>query len=85
MHGGGKLQVKDIQSHDSKVMFVLYYVYKDMPFHIIKKTLEDILSKAAELLLFQTMAPDKEYNEPNLPQISIHPQVPCLKGVDTLG
>jgi hypothetical protein len=66
-------------------MFVLYYVYKDTPFHIIKKTLEDILRKAAELLLFQTMAPDEEYNESNLPQISIHPQVPRLKGVDTLG
>jgi hypothetical protein len=49
MHGGGKLQVKDLQFHDSKVMFVLYYVYKDTPFHIIKKTLEAILRKAEEL------------------------------------
>ncbi len=56
-----------------------------MPFYIIKKTLKDILRKAAELLLFQMMAPDEEYNEPNLPQISIRPQVPRLKGVNTLG
>jgi hypothetical protein len=66
-------------------MFALYHVYKDTPFHIIKKTLEDILREAAELLIFQTMALDKEYKEPNLPQISIHPQVPRLKGVNTLG
>ncbi len=85
MHGGGKLQVKDLQSHDSKVMFALSYVYKDTHIHIIKKTLEDIVHKSAELLLFQMMAPDKEYNEPNLPQISIRPQVPHLKVVDTSG
>jgi hypothetical protein len=85
MHGQGKLQIKDLQSHDSKVMSVLYYVYKDTPFHTVKKTLKVILRKVAELLLFQTMAPDKEYNETNLPQISIHPQVPRWRGVDTLG
>jgi hypothetical protein len=25
-HGGGKLQVKDLQSHKSKMMFILYFV-----------------------------------------------------------
>ncbi len=84
MYGGGKLQVKDLQSHDSKVMFALYYVYKGTPFHIIKKTLKDILREAEELLLFQTMTPDKEYNEPNFPQISIRPQVPHTSGYNKL-
>ncbi len=85
MHGGDKLQVKDLQSHISKLMFALYCVYKDTPFHIVKKTLKDTLRKAAELLLFKTMAPKEEYHEPNLPQISIRPQAPRLKGVNTSG
>ena len=66
-------------------MFVLYYVYKDTPSHIIKKTLEDILRESADLLLFQKMAPNKEYNQPTLPQILIRSQVPRLKGKDTSG
>jgi hypothetical protein len=84
-HGGGKLQVKDLQSHESKVVFLLYYVYAGMPFHIIKKTLEAILRKAADMLIFQEIAPNEKYNHPNLPQILIHPQVLRLKGVDTSG
>jgi hypothetical protein len=83
MHGGDKLQVKDLQSHDSKVVFALYYVYTGTPFHIIKKTLEAILCEAAVMLLLQEMAPNEEYYQPNLPQISICPQVPRLKGVNT--
>jgi hypothetical protein len=83
MHGGGKLQVKDLQSHDSKVVFALYYVYTGTPFHLIKKTLKAILREATDMLLLQEMAPDEEYNQPNLLQISIHPQVPRLKGANT--
>jgi hypothetical protein len=37
------------------------------------------------MLLLKEMAPDEEYNQPNLLQISICPQVPRLKGVDTFG
>ncbi len=54
-----------------------------MPFHITKKTLDAILREAADMLLLQEMAPNEEFNHPNLPQISIRPQVPHLKGVDT--
>jgi hypothetical protein len=53
MHGGGKLQVKNLQSHESKSMFALYCVYMDMPLHIIKKTLNDILREASKMLLLQ--------------------------------
>jgi hypothetical protein len=59
-------------------------VYKDTPFHIVKKTLENILHEAAEMLLFQRMLPDDESVTPTLPYISIHPKIPRLKGVDTL-
>jgi hypothetical protein len=59
-HEGGKLQVKDLQSHESKVMFALYFVYIDTPFHISKKTLKDILHEVAQMLLFQRMLPDDE-------------------------
>jgi hypothetical protein len=75
-HGGGKLQVKDLQSHESKVMFALYFVYKDTPFHIVKKTLKDILHEAAEMLSLQRMLPEDKSVLPTLPYILIHPQVP---------
>ncbi len=83
MHGGGKLQVKDLQSHESKVMFVLYFVFRDTPFHIIKKTLDDILCKASEMLFLQRMIPEFESVPPAIPEILIRAQVPRLKGVDT--
>ncbi len=82
-HGGGKLQVKDLQSHKSKVMFVLYFVFRNMPFHIITKTLDDILHEAAEMLFLQRMLPDSKSVLPASPEISICAQVLCLKGVDT--
>jgi hypothetical protein len=82
-HGGGKLQVKDLQSHESKSMFALYFVYKDTPFHIIKKTLDDILTEAAWMMHHRKMLPDDDDFTPNIPQISIRSQVPRLKGVDT--
>jgi hypothetical protein len=82
-HGGGKLQVKDLQSHESKSMFALYFVYKDTPFHIIKKTLDDILTEAAWLMHHRKMLTEDDKLEPNIPQISIRSQVPRLKGVDS--
>ncbi len=82
-HEGGKLQVKDLQSHESKVMFVLYFVFTNMPFHIIKKTLNDILREATEMLFLQRMLPDSKSVLPASPEISIRAQVPRLKGVDT--
>lgn len=82
-HGGGKLQVKDLQSHESKTMFALYYVYKDTPFHIIKKTLDNILTEAAWMMHYRKMLSDDGAFEPTIPQISIRSQVPRLKGVDS--
>jgi hypothetical protein len=37
------------------VEFALYYVYTGTTFHIIKKTLEAILRKAADMLLKYTL------------------------------
>jgi hypothetical protein len=65
-------------------MFALYFVYKDMPFHIVKRTLKDILCQPTEMLLFQRMLPNNKSILPTLPHISICPQVLCLKGVNTL-
>jgi hypothetical protein len=84
MHGGGKLQVKDLQPHKSKVMFALFFVYKDMPFHIVKKTIKDILCEDAEMVSFQRMLHDNKSILTTLSHILIYPQVPCLKGADTL-
>ena len=39
---GGKLQVKDLQSQESKVVMALYFVYTGTPYHIILKTLNSI-------------------------------------------
>jgi hypothetical protein len=69
----------------SKVMFILYFVFRDTPFHIIKKTLNDTLCKASEMLFLQRMNPEFESVHPAIPEISIRAQVPHLKGVDTLG
>ena len=57
-HSGGKLQVKDLQSHDSKSMFALYFVYKDTPFNIIKKTRINILKETAMIMHARTMPED---------------------------
>ena len=84
-HGGGKLQVKELQSHESKVMFALYFVSKNTPFYIIKKTLDDILQEASEMLYLQRMPTEEAIvsTPPATPEISIRLQVPRLKGVDT--
>ncbi len=86
-NGGGKLQVKDLQSQESKVVMALYFVYTGMPYHIILKTLNSILRDATSIKEQERMAleDDEEYNAPPIPGISIHLQVPPLKGVDTSG
>ena len=38
MHGGGKLMVKDLQSHESNVAFVLYFVCTGTPHKYILRT-----------------------------------------------
>ncbi len=86
-YSGGKLQVMDLQSHESKMMFVLYFVYRDTPFYIIKKTMGDILCEAKEIMFWQQMLPEDSAldSPPASPEISIRAQVPRLKGVDTSG
>jgi hypothetical protein len=66
-------------------MFILYFVFRETPFHIIKKTLDDILCEASEMLFQQRMIPEFKPVPPAILEISIHAQVPRLKGVDTLG
>ncbi len=43
MNGGGKLMVKDLQSHESKVAFVLYFVCTGTPHKYILRNLCSIL------------------------------------------
>ena len=55
MHGGGKLIVKDLQSHESNVAFVLYFVCTGTPHKYILRTFCSILQEATELRLEGTM------------------------------
>ncbi len=84
-NGGGKLQVKDLQSQESKVVMSLYFVYTGTPYHIILKTLNSILLDATSIKEHERMnlKGDKEYKAPPIPGISIRLQVPRLKGMDT--
>ncbi len=85
-HDGGKLMVKDLQSHKSKVAFVLYFVCTGTPHNYILRTLCSILQEAAELQLEGTMITEvdgEEHPITIIPEISIKDQVPSLKGVDT--
>jgi hypothetical protein len=84
-NGGGKLQVKDLQSQESKVVMALYFVYTGTPYHIILKTLNLILRDATSIKEHERMElqDDEEYKAPPTPGISIRLQVPCLKGMDT--
>jgi hypothetical protein len=84
-NGGGKLQVKDLQSQESKVVMALYFVYTGTPYHIILKTLNSILLDATSIKEHERMEleGDEEYNAPPIPGISIRLQVPRLKGMDT--
>jgi hypothetical protein len=77
-NGGGKLQVKDLQSQESKVVMALYFVYTRTPYHIILKTLNSIREHER-----MELEDDEEYKAPPIPGISIRLQVPRLKGMDT--
>ncbi len=79
MHGGGKLLVKDLQSHESKVAFVLYFVCTGTPHKYILRTLRSILQEAAELRLEGTITDEVDGEEhliTIIPDISIRAQVP---------
>ena len=83
-NGGGKLSIKDLQSQDSKVVLALYYVFTGTPYNIILATIRSILEEAANLKEHERMnlEDDEEFNAPQIPRISIHSQVPRLKGLD---
>jgi hypothetical protein len=55
-NGGGKLQVKDLQSQESKVVMALYFVYTRTPYHIILKSLNSILRDATSIKEHERMA-----------------------------
>ena len=84
-NGGGKLQVKDLQSQESKVVLALYYVFTGTPYSIILKTINSILRDATSIREHERMAQedDEDYSPPEIPGISIRAQVPRLKGFDT--
>ncbi len=85
MHGRGKLMVKDLQSHKSKVAFVLYFVFTGTPHKFILRTLRSILQEAADMHLEGTMTAEDGEEQPItiILEIAIRAQVPRLKGVDT--
>jgi len=76
--GGGKLQVKDLQSQESKVVLALYYVFTGTPYSIILKTINSILRDATSIQEHERMAQKdgKDYSPPAIPGISIRVQVP---------
>ena len=85
-NGGGKLQVKDLQSQESKVVMALYFVYMGTPYHIILRTLNSIIRDATSIREHERMEleDNEEYHKaPPIPGISIRLQVPRLKGMDT--
>ena len=63
MHGGGKLMVKDLQSHESRVVFVLYFMCTGTPHKYILRTLCSILQEAAELRLEGAMTAEVDGEE----------------------
>ena len=78
--------IKDLQSHESKVAFVLYFVSTGTSHKYILRTLRSILQEAAELRLEGTMTAEVDGEEQPItiiPEISIRAQVPRLKGVNT--
>ena len=84
-HGGGKLQVKDLQSQESKVVLALYYIYTGTPYNIILKTIQMILRDTSSTREHErmTLEDDDTYNPLPVPEVSLHSQVPRLKGVDS--
>jgi hypothetical protein len=81
----GKLQVKDLQSQESKVVLALYYVFTGTPYSIILKTIKLILRDATSIHEHERMAleDDENYSPPPLPGILICMQDSRLKGHDT--
>ena len=84
-HGGGKLQVKYLQTQESKVVLALYYIYTGTPYNIILKTIQMILRDASSTREHErmTLEGDDTYNPLPVPEVSIRAQVPRLKGVDS--
>jgi hypothetical protein len=84
-NGGGNLQVKDLQSQESKVVLALYFVYMGTPYHIILKTLNLILRDTTSIKEHERMVleDNDEYSAPPIPGILLRMQVPRLKGLDT--
>ena len=84
-HGGGRLQVKELQSQESKVVLALYYVYTGTPYNIILKTIQAIMNDVIHTREHERMnlANDVNYNPKPAPQITLRSQVPRLKGIDS--
>jgi len=85
-NGGGKLQVKDLQSQESKVVIALYFVNPGTPYHIILRTLNSIIRDATSIKEHERMEleDNEEYHKaPPIPGILIRLQVPRLKGMNT--
>ncbi len=82
-NGGGKLQVKDLQSQESKVVLALYYVLTGTPDSIILNTINSILCGTTSIREHERMAQedDEDYSPPVIPGISIRAQVSQLKGL----
>ena len=70
-HGGSKLMVKDLQSHKSKVAFVLYFVFMSTPHKYILQTLREILQEAAEIQAEGAITTDNNAAPITIPDISI--------------
>ena len=78
--------VKDLQSHESQLVFVVYFVCTGTPHKYILRTLFSTLQEAAELCLEGTMTVEVDGEEHPITVISeilIRAQVLHLKGVDT--
>jgi hypothetical protein len=84
-HGGGKLQVKDLQSQDSKVVLALYYIYTGTPYNIILKMIQMILRNASSTREHErmTLEDNDTFNPLPVPDVSLRAQVPRLKGVNS--
>ena len=66
-------------------MLALYYVFTGTPYSIILKIINSILRDTTSIREHERMAQedDEDYSPPAIPGISIHMQVPRLKGFDT--
>ena len=84
-HGGIKLQVKDLQPQERKVVLALYYICTGTPYNIILKTIQMILHDASSNREHErmTLEDDDTYTPLPIPNVSTRAQVPRLKGVDS--